>query len=211
MPVEGNGKKLARGDARERTTRTGEMTHLSGASRARSPHLERAAMRDKKGPSPAMPELHCTLAPMETDSLLLPTNVIAEVVDYIRPAPVSGAPEWFLGQIEWGNRQVPVFSFAALINASPPAQANGKTRIMIVKSLSDSARMPYLGIVINDIPRLATVQMDQLEHTSDERKSLGVFCHVTVQDQPAVIPDLDRLGHLVTHAAFGILPITRTQ
>jgi chemosensory pili system protein ChpC len=211
MPTESDEKKLARSEARERTTRMGEMTHLSGASRAKSPHMERSATRDKKGPAPAMPELNCTLAPMQTDSLLLPTNVIAEVVDYIRPAPVSGAPEWFLGQIEWGNRQVPVFSFAALINGSSPAEVNGKTRIMIVKSLSDSARMPYLGIVINDIPRLATVQMDQLVHTSDERKSLGVFCHVTVQDQPAVIPDLDRLGHLVTHAAFGILPITRTQ
>lgn len=211
MPPTTNGKKFERNTARDRTTRTGTMSHLSGASRATSPHLERAASRDKKGPAPAMPELNCTIAPMQEESLLLPTNVIAEVIDYTRPAPVNGAPEWFLGQIEWANRQVPVFSFAALITGNPPAGVTGKTRIMIVKSLSDSARMPYLGILINDIPRLTTVQMDQMEHTSDDRISLGVYCHVTVQGQPAVIPDLDRLGHLVTHAAFGILPITRTQ
>ena len=158
-----------------------------------------------------MPVLNCTLAPMQAESMLLPTNVIAEVVDYIAPAPVSSAPDWFIGQIEWENRQVPVFSFAALISGSPPWEINGKTRVMIVKSLSDSARMPYLGLLISDIPKLVSVQMDQLAHTSDERKSLGVYCHVTVQDQVAVIPDLDRLGHLVTHASFGILPITRTR
>jgi hypothetical protein len=82
---------------------------------------------------------------------------------------------------------------------------------MIVKSLSDSARLPYLGILITDIPKLVTVQLDQVTHTSDERKSLGVFCHVQLQEQAAVIPDLDRLTHLVTHAAYGILPITQAH
>ncbi|MGH8033624.1 MAG: chemotaxis protein CheW [Lysobacterales bacterium] len=211
MPATVDGKKVMRNTARARTTQTGEMTHMTGASRASSPHREQASVRGRRGAAPAMSELNCTLAPMQAESLLLPTNAIAEVVDYIVPAPVSAAPEWLLGQIEWENRPVPVFSFAALISGTPPGETNGKTRIMIVKSLSESARMPYLGILISDIPKLLTVQMDQLAHTSDERKSLGVYCHVTVQDQPAVIPDLDRLGHLVTHAAFGILPITRTQ
>ena len=71
--------------------------------------------------------------------------------------------------------------------------------------------MPYLGIVISDIPRLVSVEMDEVLHTGDERKSLGVFCHIELDDQAAVIPDLDRLTHLVTHAAFGILPITQVQ
>jgi chemosensory pili system protein ChpC len=148
---------------------------------------------------------------MQSESLLLPTNVIAEVVEYSTPAPIHSAPQWFLGQIEWEKRQIPVFSYAALISGSEPDPVTAKARIMIVKSLSDSARLPYLGILITDIPRLVTVQLDQVTHTSDERKSLGVFCHVQLQEQAAVIPDLDRLTHLVTHAAYGILPITQAQ
>jgi chemosensory pili system protein ChpC len=204
-------KKNPRNAARRRTTQTGEMTHLAGGSRASTPHLERTAALDKKGPAPEMPKLNCTLAPMQTESLLLPTSVIAAVVEYILPVPVNSAPQWLLGQMDWENRQVPVFSFAALISGGQPAAIDGKTRIMIIKSLSDSARLPYLGILISDIPKLVTIQLDQLAHTGDERKSLGVFCHVSMQGQAAVIPDLDRLSHLVTHAAFGILPITRTH
>lgn len=211
MPASKDEKKTMRNTSRSRATQTGEMTHLSGGSRVSTPHRERTAAFDKKGPPPEMPKLNCALAPMQAESLLLPTSSIAEVVDYITPAPVNSAPEWFLGQIDWEGRQVPIFSYAALISGDQPAAINGKTRIMIIKSLSDSARLPYLGIVITDIPKLVTVQMDQLVHTSDERKSLGVFCHVSVQDQAAVIPDLDRLTHLVAHAAFGVLPITRTQ
>jgi len=174
-------------------------------------HRELSASRANHSLAAPLSKVHCALAPMPAESLLLPTNVIAEVIEYIDPAPLSDTPQWLLGQIEWDNRQIPVFSFDALISGKEPGKISSKNRIMIVKSLSDSARMPYLGILISDIPSLLSVQMDEMIHTGDERKSMGVFCHVRVQDQAAVIPDLDRLTHLVTHAAFGILPITQVQ
>ncbi len=174
-------------------------------------HQELSASRSNHTLAAPLPKVHCAMAPMATESLLLPTNVIAEVVEYIDPAPLSDTPQWFLGQIEWEDRQIPVFSYAALISGEEPEKISGKNRIMIVKSLSDSARMPYLGILISDIPSLLSVQLEDLVHTGDERKSLGVFSHVLVQEQAAVIPDLDRLTHLVTHAAYGILPITQVQ
>lgn len=170
---------------------------------------ETNASRGVNGAAMPTPRVHCTLAPLEDEYLLLPTTAIAEVIEYLPPLPVPSAPEWFLGQIEWENRQIPVFSYTALIAGSAPAPITPKARIMIVKSLSDSARVPYLGILINDIPRLVSVEVDELNHIGDDRKSLGVFCHVEVQEQAAVIPDLDRLTHLVTHAAYGILPITQ--
>ena len=170
---------------------------------------EALGSRTVSGAMAAAPRVHCTLAPLGNESLLLPTTAIAEVIEYLTPTPVQAAPEWFLGQIEWENRQIPVFSFAALISGTAPGAITSKARIMIVKSLSDSARVPYLGILINDIPRLVSVEVEDMMHIGDDRKSLGVFCHLEVQEQPAVIPDLDRLTHLVTHAAFGILPITQ--
>ena len=174
-------------------------------------HQERSASRPVHTTNAAMGPVHCTLAPMEGEFLLLPTNVITEVIEYSPPLAAHAAPQWFLGHVDWQSRQVPVFSYAALISGNQPEEITTKTHIMIVKSLSDSARMPYLGIVISDIPRLVSVEMDEVLHTGDERKSLGVFCHIELDDQAAVIPDLDRLTHLVTHAAFGILPITQVQ
>lgn len=168
-----------------------------------------AAERGLNGAPAAVPEVRCALAPMDGPSLLLPTNVVAEVIEYVAPQPVHDTPDWFLGQVGWENRQVPVFSYTALIRGDSPAPIGPKSRIVILKSLTDSARVPYLGILIADIPRLLTVQPGQLVHTGDERKSMGVYCHVTLGDQPAVIPDLERLTHLVTHAAYGALPITQ--
>jgi chemosensory pili system protein ChpC len=187
-----------------------EKSATNGSS-SPSAYQERSASRPVHNNAAASGPVHCTLATVENEFLLLPTNVITEVIDYAPPLAVHGSPQWFLGHIDWQNRQIPVFSYAALISGNEPTVATAKTRIMIVKSLSDSARIPYLGIVISDIPRLVSVEMDDVLHTGDDRKSLGVFCRIELDDHPAIIPDLDRLTHLVTHAAFGILPITQVQ
>ena len=168
-----------------------------------------ASERGLNGTAAPAPEVNCAFAPMDGPWLLLPTNVVAEVVEYVDPDPVRDTPDWFLGQIEWESWPVPVFSYAALISGEQPARAGARAHIVIVKSLADSARVPYLGIVIRDIPRLLNLQPAQLVHKGDERKSLGVFCHVQIGDEAAVIPDLERLTHLVTHAAYGALPITQ--
>ena len=154
-------------------------------------------------------EVHCMMIPAEQENLLLPTSVMMEVMDYHEPSEVESTPPWLLGQVEWENRQVPVFSFSDLINGSDTDKVSSGSKIMILKSLSGSARMPYLGLLLGDLPRPIVVKEANLEETGDEKKSLGVFSRVAIDEQDAIIPDLDRLTHLVTHATFGALPITQ--
>ena len=85
------------------------------------------------------PELHCMLIPTHRETLLLPTSVMAEVVDYTAPRPAEDAPPWLLGQIDWENRQVPVFSFGALINGTGPDEVSRRARIMVLKSVTERA------------------------------------------------------------------------
>jgi len=159
----------------------------------------------KAGKSPI---IHCMLAPTEEDVLLLPTSVLAEVVDFQQPSPMNEAPPWLIGQIEWDKRQVPVFSFFALINGGDPGELSSRAKIMVIKSLSKSGRVPYLGVLLSDLPRMTYVKEFDLEQTGDKSKSLGVFKRIRLEDQDAIIPDLDRLTHLITHATYGALPIT---
>ena len=149
------------------------------------------------------------MIPAQDATLLLPTSVMAEVMDYSEPQPIEESPPWLFGQVEWEGRQVPVFDFSALINGTVPASPSPRARIMVLKSLSDSNRMPYIGLVMTGLPRPATLKESVLEQTGDEKKSLGVFSHVRLDGEDAIIPDMDRLSHLVRHATFGALPITQ--
>jgi len=102
-----------------------------------------------------------------------------------------------------------VFSFSDLINGTDIGTIPSKSKIMILKSLSNSARVPYLGLLLGDLPKPVVIKESNLLETGDEKKSLGVYSRITVDEQDAIIPDLDRLTHLVTHATFGALPITQ--
>jgi len=154
-------------------------------------------------------EIHCMLIPTDLETLLLPTSTMAEVIDYSTPEPMDSTPPWLLGQVEWESRQVPVFSFSALINGTDVGEIPPKPKIMILKSLSGSARLPYLGLVLGGLPRQVNIKEDKLVETGDEKKSLGVYSRIMVDESEAIIPDLDRLTHLLTHATFGALPITQ--
>jgi chemosensory pili system protein ChpC len=191
------------------TAKRGSQRQASHSSREPSRSEQYAASKGVNGTPAKLPSVHCMLAPLEDAFLLLPTQVVAEVVEYQEPDPITATPEWFLGQIDWENRHIPVFSYSALIQGTAPAPIKNRNRIMVVKSLSESARVSYLGFLVSDIPKLITVLPDHLTNTGDENKSLGVFCHVMLEGQHAVIPDLDRLTHLVTHVAYGALPITQ--
>jgi chemosensory pili system protein ChpC len=155
------------------------------------------------------PEVRCLLIPTDGETLLLPLTAMAEVVDISHLQAMEDTPPWLLGQIEWNNRQVPVFSFTALINGKDVGALTARSKIMVLKSLSESARVPYLGLLLGNLPRPVVVTEDTLVSTGDEKKSLGVFSRITIEEQEAIIPDLDRLTHLVTHATLGALPITQ--
>jgi chemosensory pili system protein ChpC len=155
------------------------------------------------------PEIHCMLIPTNPEILLLPTSTMAEVIDFSPPEPMDATPPWLLGQVEWESRQVPIFSFSALINGTDVGEVPAKSKIMILKSLSDSARVPYLGLLLGDLPQPVIVKENKLVETGDEKKALGVYSRITIDENEAIIPDLDRVTHLVTHATFGALPITK--
>lgn len=148
--------------------------------------------------------IHCTLAATGKWSMVLPTSGIAEIIDYAPPAPLDETPEWLLGQVEWEDWQVPVISYGALIDGESPESATAQSRIMVVRSLSNTARLPFIGVLVSEIPKLASISQSEIEVTGDEGKSLGVHCKVKVGGLKGVIPDLDRLSQLVAHAAYGM-------
>ena len=94
------------------------------------------------------PEIHCMMIPAQDATLLLPTSVMAEVMDYVEPQPIEDSPPWLFGQVEWEGRQVPVFDFSALINGADPQSPSSRARIMVLKSLSDSNRMLPVDAVL---------------------------------------------------------------
>ncbi|QKK03648.1 MAG: chemotaxis protein CheW [Pseudomonadota bacterium] len=154
-------------------------------------------------------EVRSVLVPLTGVDMLLPNATVAEIVNYSEPEPIPDAVDWVLGTVVWQGWQVPVISFARLAEESEQEPSKGKgARLCIIKTLIDRERMPYMAILAQGKPRLATITEDNFDEITSEGNPIAVAGRVSIEGREALIPDLDRLGHLVAHAAFGALPLT---
>lgn len=152
-------------------------------------------------------EIRSVMVPLTGTHILIPNATVAEVVGYSEPEPVPQAPEWLLGTFLWRGWQVPLISYAVLTEQAEVESSAG-ARLCITKTLINNERMPYVAILAQGFPRLTTVTEDNLTEVPAESKPIAVAGRVIVESTEALVPDLDRLGHLVAHAAFGALPLT---
>jgi len=152
-------------------------------------------------------EIRSVVVPLTDVQILIPNATVAEVVGFSKPEPIQDAPDWLLGTFLWRGWQVPLISFATLTEYASGESVEG-ARMCITKTLIDNERMPYIAILAQGFPRLTTVTEDNLTEVPSDSNPIAVAGGAIIGDMEVVIPDLDRLGHLVAHAAFGALPLT---
>ena len=133
--------------------------------------------------SAAKMEIQTLLAPITGGSVLLAGSVVAEVIAFSEHKPYKDAPAWLLGEVEWNDWNVPVISFAGLGGTADNENATAKNRILVLKSLSESASMPYLGILISGLPRLLKVSAAMLENAQRLSDYPSVFREITIDEQ----------------------------
>lgn len=152
-------------------------------------------------------EVRSVLIPIVGTDLLLPNASVAEIVGYSSPEAIPEAPHWVLGNIVWHGWQVPVISYAMMTEMQQREPVEG-ARICILKSLTSIQQMPYVGVLTQGFPRLVTVTETALTELPEEDHHIAVAGQCVLGDHEAVVPDLDRIGQLVAHAAYGALPVT---
>lgn len=133
------------------------------------------------------------MAPISGGSLLVPGSVVAEVIDFANPKPYRDAPDWLMGELEWNGWHIPIVNFARLAGTSADNRVPHRSRVLVVRTLSEDSSVLYIGLVIGGLPRFRIVTTGNLEET-DTATAEGVFSHVSVEKQAAAIPDLDALA-----------------
>lgn len=155
-------------------------------------------------------EIRSVIVPLSGMEILVPNATVAEVVNYLDPQLISDTPAWILGTFLWRGWQVPLISFAVLAEAVSEENTRN-ARVCVTKSLIGNARMPYFAILAQAFPRLTTIIATEMVEVATEVNPIAVAGRVVVAEREVVVPDLDRLGHLVAHAAFGMLPFTQRK
>ncbi|KAA9130964.1 chemotaxis protein CheW [Marinihelvus fidelis] len=153
-----------------------------------------------------MPEIHeirALLAPIEGGGVLLPGSMVAEVIDFSEPEAFSRGPDWLLGELRWNGWQVPVVDFAQLAGTGDATANLDRARVVVVKTHSETASVNLVGFLINGLPRMRNITTGNLVEDDSQHEPVGgVFSRVTVDDNAAIIPDLDTLASDIEAAVY---------
>jgi chemosensory pili system protein ChpC len=148
------------------------------------------------------PLLRSVMAPYRGGKLLVPGNVVAEVIDYAKPTPQEQGPAWLLGELEWNSWQVPIISYALLSDSTSRDPVGTGSRILILKTLTQESSLYYIGILINGVPKLKKLGPDGIDHIDEDPGSSTIFCHAELDGDEVVIPALDELTKVVASAVY---------
>ena len=134
--------------------------------------------------------------------LLLPNATIAEVLSYADPEPIANTPDWLLGRIRWRGWQLPLVAFSRLSGIANEAGGLG-SKVVVLKALSGDTKAPYFAMLTQGFPRLVTVSQDTVmadAHSEDEALPNGVQARVFLNEDPALLPDLERVESMIGEA-----------
>lgn len=137
-------------------------------------------------------EVHCLFIPIKNELILLPNATVAEIISYSKPQPFSEAPPWLLGRIDWRERKIPLVAFE-ILSGIDAAEVHKDSRIVVLNTLNGNHELPYIAFFSQAIPHLMSINekmiIDIEDDVNDHRHS--ILRHVVVNEDPAVIPDID--------------------
>jgi chemosensory pili system protein ChpC len=137
-------------------------------------------------------ELSTLIVPLHEKQLLLPNVSLAEIVNFGELAEIKPSPDWVLGMLAWRKHSVPVISFETLNEDATPKN-RGEGRIAVLNTVSSPDQMPFIGILIRDIPRMTRVAAEELATDLTARPGKAEQLVVMVNGEKASIPDLDAI------------------
>ena len=132
--------------------------------------------------------------------LLLPNATIAEVLSFADPEPVDNAPDWLLGRIRWRGWQLPLVAFSRLSGIAEEKGGLG-SKVVVLKALGGNPKAPFFAVLTQGFPRLVTVSRDALvAEESGDALPLGVRARVVLNQDAALLPDLEQVEQLIGEA-----------
>ena len=144
-------------------------------------------------------EIQAYIVPWRVDcSLLLPTTVVAEVLQHMEVSPAATGADWIEGVIRWRGLLVPMLSFDAVAGIHPKV-TNKKNRMLICRSSSYSDTYPFVAISFYGLPRLVFLSESSLQvlESDNETHEWPFIAKVDIEGTVVYIPDIEKLCRLL--------------
>ena len=134
--------------------------------------------------------IRCIQLPLVDWQLLLPNSVVAEIIGYSKPEQHGAG--WYDGLLSWRGAFVPIVSIEGMCQRQQP-ETGSRTRIAIIYNLSGDEDLPYVGIILQDIPRAYLAEADRMQDFSATPECEYLLGRADLMIDQLMIPDLDAI------------------
>jgi chemosensory pili system protein ChpC len=134
--------------------------------------------------------IRCIQLPLLNIQLLLPNAVVAEIISYVRPE--QSGDDWLDGVMIWRGVSVPVVSVEKMCQQDYN-EPGVRSRIAVIYNLFNDDEMPYLGIIMQDIPRAYLAEEDRMPAQTNEAGCEFLHGQADVMNSEMMIPNLDAI------------------
>lgn len=100
-------------------------------------------------------QLEVYVLAMQKQAVILPGDVVAEIIPYEPLQRIGDTPDWFLGLLGWRGIQMPVVSFEMLTveRASFSLVSVASASLVIIRGNTDQALLPFYALVAQTPPQ----------------------------------------------------------
>lgn len=136
--------------------------------------------------------IRCMQLPMLNLQLLMPNSAVAEIIGYVQPSEEFAGSGWYDGLITWRGALVPVVSLEQMCQQESE-QPGPRCRIAIVYNPSGDDDLPYVGLILQDIPRAYLAEKERMHEEIDALLCQYLRARADRMVEQLVIPDLDAI------------------
>lgn len=134
--------------------------------------------------------IRCIQLPLVEWQLILPNAAVAEIIGYSKPE--NEGDGWFKGLLNWRGAMVPVISVEEMCDQGLLV-TGARTRIAIIYNLSGDKKLPYAGIILQDIPRAYLAEEDRMQSLKSTTECEFIISRADMLLEQLMIPDLDAI------------------
>lgn len=126
--------------------------------------------------------LACWVVPMESGNMLVPDNLVVEVV----MTEDTDTQQY----IHWRNRQVPIFQNTLNTKIT--------TRVAVLRTVMGYQDLPFVAVAVNGIPHALHISPDTLSEVDISEKPCNIAASYTcVGSLDCFIPDLPKIENSI--------------
>ncbi|NOQ94783.1 MAG: chemotaxis protein CheW [Methylophaga sp.] len=134
----------------------------------------------------------CMLIPLQQHYLLLPNSTIAEVIPMPRLTSANDKPNYWVGECNWHERQLPVIDLESLVESEDYDTADAH-KLCVLHGINDNADVDIYALPCYGVPQLIHLNESALKLAQDSGTSDFLHYKIQIGNKVAYIPNLDKI------------------